>query len=45
MENVARKQISINLEVMDMLNQQVKKEQHAASVYLAMASWCDQRGL
>ena len=45
MENIARQQISINVEVMDMLNQQVAKEQHASSVYLAMASWCDQRGL
>lgn len=45
MENIARQQISINLEVMDMLNQQIGKEQHASSVYLAMASWCDQRGL
>ncbi len=45
MESIARQQISINLEVMDMLNQQVVKEQHASSVYLAMASWCDQRGL
>ncbi|OED46109.1 ferritin [Flavobacteriaceae bacterium (ex Bugula neritina AB1)] len=45
MENIARQQISINLEVMDMLNQQVVKEQHASSTYLAMASWCDQRAL
>ncbi|MCK8520624.1 ferritin [Aquimarina sp. D1M17] len=45
MENIARQQISINLEVMDMLNQQIAKEQHASSVYLAMASWCDQKGL
>ncbi|WP_109300603.1 ferritin [Aquimarina sp. AU474] len=45
MENIARQQISINLEVMDMLNQQIAKEQHSSSVYLAMASWCDQRGL
>ncbi|GAA0722856.1 ferritin [Aquimarina litoralis] len=45
MENIARKQISINLEVMDLLNAQIAKEQHASSVYLAMASWCDQKGL
>jgi len=45
MENVARQQISINLDVMDMLNQQIAKEQHSSSVYLAMASWCDQRAL
>ncbi len=45
MENIARQQISINLEVMDMLNQQIAKEQHSSSVYLAMASWCDQKGL
>lgn len=45
MENIARQQISINLEVMDLLNAQIAKEQHASSVYLAMASWCDQKGL
>ncbi len=45
MENLTRQEISINLEVMDMLNQQIEKEQKASSLYLAMASWCDQRTL
>ena len=45
MENLTRQEISINLEVMDMLNEQIEKEQKASSVYLAMASWCDQRTL
>ena len=45
MKSIARQQISINLEVMDLLNEQVVNEQHASSVYLAMASWCDQHGL
>ncbi|MDY8138625.1 ferritin [Aquimarina sp. 2201CG5-10] len=45
MEDIARQQISINLEVMDLLNQQLSKEQHSSSVYLAMASWCDQKAL
>ncbi|WP_108869295.1 ferritin [Aquimarina aquimarini] len=45
MENLTRQEISINLEVMDMLNEQIAKEQRASSLYLAMASWCDQRTL
>ena len=44
MNTLTRQQVSINIDMMDMLNAQVKAEQHASSVYLAMASWCDQNG-
>lgn len=44
MTTAVRKQMSINVDVMDLLNEQVKVEQHSSSVYLAMASWCDQNG-
>lgn len=43
-ENV-RKQMTINPEVMDLLNRQIAMEMHASASYLAMASWCDQREL
>lgn len=45
MNTLIRKQISINTEVMDLLNQQIAMEMHASASYLAMASWCDQREL
>lgn len=44
MENLVREELSINIEVMDLLNQQVAKEAFASATYLAMASWCDQHG-
>lgn len=40
-----RKQMTINPEIMDLLNRQVAMEMHASAAYLAMASWCEQRGL
>ncbi len=45
MKDLIRQKIGINVEVMDLLNDQIAKEAHAASSYLAMASWCDQRSL
>lgn len=45
MKDLMRQKLGINLEVMDMLNEQIGMEAHAASSYLAMASWCDQRSL
>ena len=45
MKDLVRQKISINVEVMDLLNQQITKEAHSSSAYLAMASWCDQNGL
>ena len=37
--------MTIHPEVMDVLNEQIALEMHASASYLAMASWCDQRGL
>ncbi|WP_424492460.1 ferritin [Salinimicrobium sp. GXAS 041] len=45
MKDLVRQKISINVDVMDLLNQQITKEAHSSSAYLAMASWCDQNGL
>lgn len=45
MKDLARQKIGINVDVMDMLNEQISKEAHSSSSYLAMASWCDQHGL
>ncbi|GHA44773.1 ferritin [Salinimicrobium marinum] len=45
MKDLVRQKISINVDIMDLLNQQIKKEAHSSSAYLAMASWCDQNGL
>ncbi len=44
MNTAVRKQMCINTEVMDLLNDQVKMEMHASAVYLSMASWAEQRG-
>ncbi len=45
MNTNVRTQMSINVDVMDLLNKQVKMEMHASAIYLAMGSWCEQRGL
>lgn len=45
MKDLMRQKLGINVDVMDMLNEQIAMEAHAASSYLAMASWCDQTGL
>lgn len=44
MKDIARQSLSIKVECMDLLNNQIKKEAHASATYLAMASWCDQNG-
>lgn len=44
MKDIVRQKIGINIDVMDMLNEQIAKEAHSSSVYLAMASWCEQNG-
>lgn len=44
MKDVARQNLSIKVETMDLLNNQIKMEAHASATYLAMASWCDQNG-
>lgn len=45
MKDLMRQKLGINLDVMDLLNKQIGMEAKAASSYLAMASWCDQKGL
>lgn len=45
MKDIVRQKLGINVDVMDMLNEQIAKEAHSSSVYLAMASWCDHNGL
>jgi ferritin len=45
MKTAIRKQMTIDPEVMDHLNNQIALEMHASASYLAMASWCDQREL
>lgn len=44
MKQSLRNRISIQPEMMDLLNEQIKQEQQASSSYLAMAAWCDQNG-
>ena len=44
MENLIRENLSINIKVIDLLNDQIKMEAKASATYLAMASWCDQHG-
>ncbi len=44
MNDIARQQLSIQIESMDLLNGQIKTEAHASAAYLAMASWCEQNG-
>ncbi|MEO0572916.1 MAG: ferritin [Bacteroidota bacterium] len=44
MNDIARQQLSIQVESMDLLNGQIKMEAHASAAYLAMASWCEQNG-
>ena len=45
MKDLVRQKLSINVDIMDLLNEQIQKEAHSSSAYLAMASWCDQNGL
>ena len=39
-----RTQTSLHPEIIALLNEQVAKEAHASSIYLAMASWCEVNG-
>lgn len=45
METAIRRDMILDVEVVDLLNHQIMMEQYASSKYLAMASWCDQREL
>ncbi|MEE1884099.1 ferritin [Pedobacter flavus] len=44
MKDLMRSKSLISEDIESQLNQQIKKEAHSASLYLAMASWCDQNG-
>lgn len=45
MKDLVRQKLSLHVDIMDLLNEQIAKEAHSSSVYLAMASWCDHNGL
>lgn len=45
MKDIVRQKLGINVDIMDLLNEQISKEAHSSSAYLAMASWCDHNGL
>lgn len=45
MEIAIRRDMILDVAVVDLLNHQIMMEQKASSKYLAMASWCDQREL
>lgn len=45
METAIRRDMILDMEVVDLLNHQIMMEQQASAKYLAMASWCDQREL
>ncbi|WP_410220560.1 ferritin [Pedobacter sp.] len=44
MKDIIRTQSLISADIEMLLNQQIKKEAHSSSIYLAMASWCDRNG-
>ncbi|WP_417885295.1 ferritin [Zunongwangia sp.] len=45
MKDIVRQNLLIHVDIMDLLNEQIKKESHSSATYLAMASWCDHNGL
>lgn len=45
MKDLVRQKLSIHVDIMDLLNEQIKKEAQSSAIYLAMASWCDHNGL
>ena len=44
MKDLLRLKTSLTEEIETALNEQIKREAHASSTYLAMASWCDRHG-
>lgn len=44
MKDIMRIKSLLSADVEVLLNQQIKKEAHSSSVYLAMASWCNRNG-
>ncbi|UAB84894.1 ferritin [Zunongwangia sp. SCSIO 43204] len=45
MKDLVRQNLLIHVDVLDLLNKQIKQEAESSSAYLAMASWCDHNGL
>ncbi len=44
MKDLVRQRTSLSEEIEKLLNDQIRQEAKASSMYLAMASWCDQHG-
>jgi ferritin len=44
MKDLLRLKTSLKEEIENLLNEQIKLEAHSSSIYLAMASWCDDQG-
>lgn len=44
MKDIMRIKCLLSADVEVLLNQQIKKEAHSSSLYLAMASWCNRNG-
>jgi len=44
MKDIMRIKCLLSEDIETLLNQQIKKEAHSSSMYLAMASWCNQNG-
>lgn len=44
MKDLLRLKTSLNEEIENILNAQIKVEAHSSSIYLAMSSWCDDQG-
>jgi len=44
MKDIMRIKSLLSADVEVLLNQQIKKEAHSSSIYLAMASWCNRNG-
>lgn len=45
MKDLLKLKSSLSEEIETLLNEQVKLEAHASSLYLSMSSWCDDQGL
>lgn len=44
MKDLVRIKSLLSTDIETLLNQQIKKEAHSSSIYLAMGSWCDRNG-
>lgn len=44
MKDIMRIKSLLSADIEAVINQQIKKEAHSASLYLSMASWCNQNG-